>query len=129
MRYRLTLAVLATLLLALPATAAAAAEPTPDGNDDAATAFGPLLGGTLYGGSIDGMAESQSEGDFFYFYTAAAGELDVTVTNMNGGVGVRGLLSDTGDLGDGSLDRGAALDEGTAFHLRHTGSGPSRPDH
>ena len=54
-------------------------EVTPNASRDAATAFGPLAGDKLYGGSID----AQGEDDWFFFNTSGPGAFDVSFTNIN----------------------------------------------
>jgi hypothetical protein len=54
------------------------AEPTPNASRTPQTAFGPLAGGRLYGGTIDGTGEE----DWFFFNTSGPGTFDVKVTNI-----------------------------------------------
>ena len=51
---------------------------TSNDNPSFASAFGPLVGGRLYGGRIDAYGEE----DWFYFYTAGAGAFDIALTNV-----------------------------------------------
>ncbi len=55
------------------------AEPTTNGHTSVETALGPLLGDTLYGGSID----ASDEEDWFFFYVSGPGAFDVAITNIN----------------------------------------------
>lgn len=57
---------------------AATAQSTPNNNQDAGSAFGPLVGGALYGGRIDASGEE----DWFHFHTAASGTFTVEVVGV-----------------------------------------------
>jgi hypothetical protein len=55
------------------------AEITPNASRDFGSAFGPLAGDTLYGGSIDANGEE----DWFFFNTAGPGTFEVVFTNID----------------------------------------------
>ena len=57
------------------------AEITPNASRDFTTAFGPLAGGKLYGGSIDANGEE----DWFFFNTSGPGQFEVAFTNIDDG--------------------------------------------
>jgi hypothetical protein len=79
------------------------AQQTPNASRDAASAFGPLTGDTLYGGAIDAYGEY----DWFYFYTAGGGPLQIALTNVpdDGGDSVSMYLVD--EAGDTLNSTGA----------------------
>ena len=56
-----------------------AAETTPNASRDFTTAFGPLAGDKLYGGSID----ANGEVDWFFFNTSGPGQFEVAFTNID----------------------------------------------
>jgi hypothetical protein len=79
-----TAALLATLSLTLVFTARPVAAEAPyEPNDSIPSAAGPLAIGATYTAAI----ESPSDRDYFYFYVAAVGDVDVTTTvsNLGGG--------------------------------------------
>ena len=96
------------------------AEVTPNNNPDIGSAFGPLLGGHAYGGSIDAYYEQ----DWFYFYTAGPGAFDIAL--MNSGDGTSGSVSFY--LGDENGDRlsSGGAHEDTIGHITYTAAGPEK---
>jgi len=92
-------------------------EVTPNNNPDMASAFGPLLGGTLYGGSIDAFGEE----DWFYFYTAGAGAFDVAFTAIDCCPEIT-LFDGAGER----LTRVSELEGNRIGHLRYTAPGPGK---
>lgn len=119
MRHRPILALLATLLLALPATAAAAPEYEP--NDGIHQAFGPLEADTAY----DAMISSDDDVDWYVFYASGKGTIDVEVTALQRpnefwalGVALRNH--------DGEELNSAGLWEGETDHIVYTTPGPGK---
>ncbi|CAN5550904.1 hypothetical protein BH20ACT18_BH20ACT18_07480 [soil metagenome] len=95
------------------------AQPTPNNNPTITTAFGPLLGGVLYGGSID----ADGEEDWFYFHTARAGAFDVAFTNIKD-AGSGGPLVELRDQ-NGKYLNSKYVGEDTIAHLSYTALGPA----
>jgi hypothetical protein len=96
-------------------------EVTPNNNPDQSSAYGPLAGGRLYGGSIDAYAEE----DWFYFYTAGAGSFDIAFTNIADGLGCCGGPNPELYKDDEFLFSGfAGQDE--IDHLTYTAPGPAK---
>ncbi len=89
------------------------AEVVPNNNRDMNSAFGPLPGDHLYEGRID----AYSEYDWFYFYTAGPGVVDLATTSMDGTVYV-GLYNEAGE----SL-QSASVDYDTIGHITYTAPG------
>lgn len=94
---------------------------TPNTNPDLTTAFGPLLGDTLYGGSIDAYDEE----DWFYFYTAGPGAFDISLTNIadDSGGSVHGYLY---DKDTNQLNGESYISENRIAHLTYTAAGPAK---
>lgn len=119
MRHRLTLAVLAALALALPASALgsdAAYEP----NDGIQQAYGPLEANTNY----DGTISTDNDRDWYIVYVSGQGVLNVSLNNLDDGSGCCGspyvyLLN-----ADGETLNYSYVEEGTTEELSYTTPGP-----
>lgn len=96
-----------------------AAETTPNNNPTMESAFGPLLGGKLYGGRID----AHDEEDWFRFYTAGAGTFDAALTNVGDESDARAyyVLYDE----DGQELMSESAGENRVGHMRYTAAGRS----
>jgi hypothetical protein len=91
---------------------------TPEPNESAGQAFGPLSGGTPYSGAL----QTENDVDWFWFYTSGPYAFDLSLTGT-GDCEVYGRLY--ADGGAGSLDSlSAELD--TISHLVYTAPGAAR---
>jgi hypothetical protein len=96
------------------------AEPTPNGYSSLATAFGPLVGDKLYGGSLD----ANKEEDWFFFYVAGPGTFDVAFTNIRDASECNPIvrLMD----GNGKELNSARTDENEISHLPYAASAAAK---
>jgi hypothetical protein len=98
-------------------TVASANETEPD--DTIAQAFGPLLGGVTYGGTFN----TDTDHDWWVFYTNPQRPLDAAVTNLGGPCGWIGVnLYD----GDGNKQSEKDPDPNTTSHFNFTTPAGSR---
>ena len=96
------------------------AEVTPNNNPDIGSAFGPLLGGHSYAGSIDAYYEE----DWFYFYTAGPGTFDLAL--MNSGDDSEGSISVYLRDKDGERISSAEAYNNTIDHIVYTAAGAEK---
>ncbi|HST39572.1 MAG TPA: hypothetical protein VLK58_08685, partial [Conexibacter sp.] len=95
---------------------------TPEPNESAAQAFGPLSGGTPYAGSLD----TENDVDWFWFYTSGPYAFDLSLTNVAScssydDVYAR-LLPDGSSSSVGSL----SAETNMVSHFVHTAPGAAR---
>jgi thrombospondin type 3 repeat protein len=103
-----------------------AAQSTANTGRAPASAIGPLVGGTTYGGRID----SAYEDDWFFFNTNGGGEFDVVVTNTVVNDPYDGGCDMIAQLYSGASDEERVLNDhaytNTHAHLRYNGAAAAR---
>ena len=95
-------------------------ETVPNNNQDISTAFGPLAGDRLYGGRIDVNGEE----DWFTFYTAGPGPIEIATTNIDDESG-GSIYTELYDGNGTSLDSSSAGEDGVG-RIQLTGAGAAR---
>lgn len=63
----------------VPGPGVSAPVPTPEPNETADQAFGPLTGGVTYAGTLD----TSNDQDWFYFFTSGTTPFDLAITNIS----------------------------------------------
>lgn len=116
MRHRFILLIAFVLALALPGTALAANEVEPNDSIDQAT--GPLEAATNY----DGTTASYQDADWFIFYVSGPGDFDLSLNNLNNGLGCCGNSLSLRDRNGDELNY-ASVSEGETEHLIYNSPG------